>query len=71
MMVDSNVFSRATERGIMSEESRDMALDAHGELGPELGAGGAGKRSPEHSPGAGAAVCRELAPSCRKEAEVR
>lgn len=26
----------------------------------------AGKPSPEHSPGAGAAVCRELAPSCRK-----
>lgn len=30
----------------------------------------AGKHSPEHSPGAGAAVCR-VSPSCREEAEIR
>lgn len=50
MMVESNIFSRAAERGIAREESRDTSLDAHG-FCPWAWSGAAGRRSPEHSPG--------------------
>lgn len=62
MMVESNIFSRAAERVITRVESRAMSLDAHGELGPELGAV-LQENSPEHSPGAGWSCCVQGAPT--------